>query len=186
MFAVKDLKKLQRFIANVLHIMEPAYRDIAYISRTIVESTGFGIRHKFCHSCPALIIFVPNIILEFILIGMRMYLPHSTWFYCYESCCYSFAGRKIATVKNLNGSSVTFDWRYLAKLMLVLYERGTFPVGESTVWDSRVPGSPLSVIYTSFLGMFLKVSSGTPKFADRRSMGMWANSSEIEKVLCSE
>jgi|GEM_PF-2722262 len=32
---------------------------------------------------------------------------------------YSLAGREIAAVKNLNGSAVAFDWRYLAKLMLV-------------------------------------------------------------------
>lgn len=95
-----------------------------------------------------------------------MYLPHRAWFYCYESRRYGFAGREIAIVKNLNGSSVASDWLYLAQPMLV--GKGNPP--RRRIYDLGFKGSGVAtVICTSFFGMHLKVFTGTPKFAERTS-----------------
>jgi hypothetical protein len=63
---------------------------------------------------------------------------------------------------------------------------GTVPCGLAIASLSIGPGTGASKMNSCSLGMRSKASSGTPKFADRTSFGVRANTSLRRKVLLSE
>jgi hypothetical protein len=169
----------QWYIAGVLNIAAHRLPNEAYVASAEVEGSGGILRSEHRNSPRS-----GQIVLPFIRVGMPVNLPHGL-----RSDSHARRGDvgrdgEISCVGETNRSTRAFVGFLIRFLRFML--RRTAPCGLAIASLSIRPGTGASKMNSCSLGMRSKASSGTPKFADKTSFGMRANTSLRRKVLLSE